>query len=88
MIDLQDKGFGLSVIVLAIIGFILNKVRVKRIETLEAQVETAEAKKQDAVLANEQAHVEAKIAEAVSEGEEARKQTLSPEELAKELDKV
>jgi len=76
---------------LALGGLVLGLLayfRGKKVNQLEAELVVSNHDKTDTVLSNDQANIEAKIAEVVKQAEDARNQTVTPEELAKQLDKI
>jgi hypothetical protein len=73
---------------LALFGLIVLIFKSKEVSKLEAEKQTAEAAKTDAVLAQKGADVQAEIVQVQQQAEAEKKKTLTPEELAKELDKI
>ena len=70
-----------------LLAYLLQSEKKKR-QQAEAELQTAEYKKEDAVLAEKQANVQKMTAEEIAKLEAEKQRTLTPDEMAEYLKKL
>lgn len=75
-------------VLLVLVSIVVAVLATRKKNEAEENLKHAEANKTDAVLEEKQREVHVREAEVVAAGEEEKKKDLTPEELAKELNKI